>query len=84
MAHGGEAISESVDDAAAHNMVSEPRAQFNRTTQDHPRKQPFMARQQPPSGRKPATKFAQLRKKMEQNKVRANVKKINVRKSGNR
>lgn len=43
-----------------------------------------MAQPGKPAGRKPATKFAQLRKKMEQNKVRANVKKINVRKSGNR
>jgi hypothetical protein len=44
----------------------------------------FMARSQQPAGRKPATKFAQLRKKMEQNKVRSKVRTTNVRKSGNR
>jgi hypothetical protein len=43
-----------------------------------------MANKQTPSGRKPATKFAQLRKKMEQNKARSNVKPMIVRKSGNR
>lgn len=43
-----------------------------------------MSRQQPQPSRKPATKFPQLRKKMEQNKVRANIKKTIVRKSGNR
>jgi hypothetical protein len=43
-----------------------------------------MARSQQPDGRKPATKFAQLRKKMEQSKMRAKVRTINVRKSGNR
>jgi hypothetical protein len=39
-----------------------------------------------PSGRKPATKFAHLRKKMDQSKARANVKTtaMHVRKSGNR
>jgi hypothetical protein len=43
-----------------------------------------MASSKPPAGRKPATKFAQLRKKMEQSKMRAKVRTINVRKSGNR
>jgi hypothetical protein len=35
-----------------------------------------MARQQRPTSRKPATKFAHLRKKMDQSKVRGNVKQI--------
>lgn len=43
-----------------------------------------MAQPGKPTGRKPATKFAQLRKKMEQNKLRTKVKTLNVRKSGNR
>jgi hypothetical protein len=43
-----------------------------------------MAQSQKPSGRKPATKFANLRKKMEQNKIRNQVKTMHVRKSGNR
>ncbi|MEX2316297.1 MAG: hypothetical protein WD669_04035 [Pirellulales bacterium] len=43
-----------------------------------------MARSQQPAGRKPATKFAQLRKKMEQSKMRTKVRTLNVRKSGNR
>jgi hypothetical protein len=43
-----------------------------------------MAQSQQPAGRKPATKFANLRKKMNQNKVRTKVKPMHVRKSGNR
>jgi hypothetical protein len=43
-----------------------------------------MAQSGKPAGRKPATKFAQLRKKMEQNKVRTKLRTLNVRKSGNR
>jgi hypothetical protein len=43
-----------------------------------------MAQSQKPDGRKPATKFAHLRKKMEQNKFRTKVKTLRVRKSGNR
>jgi hypothetical protein len=45
-----------------------------------------MSQSQKPTGRKPATKFAHLRKKMEQSKLRANTKMNNlrVRKSGNR
>jgi hypothetical protein len=43
-----------------------------------------MAQSQKPSGRKPATKFAQLRKKMDQTKARPKVKPMHVRKSGNR
>jgi hypothetical protein len=45
-----------------------------------------MSQPQKPMGRKPATKFAHLRKKMEQSKLRANTKMNNlrVRKSGNR
>jgi hypothetical protein len=43
-----------------------------------------MSQSQKPGGRKPATKFAHLRKKMEQNKLRTNVKPMHVRKSGNR
>lgn len=43
-----------------------------------------MAQNQRPSGRKPATKFPQLQKKLDQSKVRANVKKINVRKTGHK
>ena len=45
-----------------------------------------MSQSQKPTGRKPASKFANLRKKMDQGKVRANVKATSqhVRKSGNR
>jgi hypothetical protein len=45
-----------------------------------------MAQPQKGAGRKPATKFANLRKKMDQSKLRANVKTqtLRVRKSGNR
>jgi hypothetical protein len=43
-----------------------------------------MAQSQKPGGRKPATKFANLRKKMDQNKNRAKTNNLRVRKSGNR
>jgi hypothetical protein len=43
-----------------------------------------MAQPQKGGGRKPATKFANLRKKMEQSKMRAKVQTLRVRKSGNR
>ena len=43
-----------------------------------------MAHSKKPTARKPATKFSQLRKQMEQNKVRHNVTKARVYKSGNR
>jgi hypothetical protein len=44
-----------------------------------------MSRSQKPIGRKPATKFAHLRKKMDRSKLRANTKTaMHVRKSGNR
>jgi hypothetical protein len=45
-----------------------------------------MSQPQKPAGRKPATKFAHLRKKMDQGKLRANTKTNNMRvkKSGNR
>ncbi len=43
-----------------------------------------MAQNQKPTGRKPATKFAHLRKKMTQTKDRANVRKSTGRKGGNR
>jgi hypothetical protein len=43
-----------------------------------------MARSQQPAGRKPATKFPQLRKKIEQNKTRVKVRTTNIRKSGGR
>lgn len=43
-----------------------------------------MSQSQKPAGRKPATKFAHLRKKMEQGKLRAKVNTLRVRKSGNR
>ena len=43
-----------------------------------------MTHHRKPTARKPATKFAHLRKKMEQTKLRANLKKMIVRKSGNR
>jgi hypothetical protein len=44
----------------------------------------MMAQSQKPAGRKPATKFAHLRKKMEQAKVRPKMPTLRVRKSGNR
>lgn len=43
-----------------------------------------MAQQRKPIARKPATKFAHLRKKMRQTKIKANVQKMVVHKSGNR
>ena len=43
-----------------------------------------MSQPQKPAGRKPATKFANLRKKMEQGKLRTKVNTMRVRKSGNR
>ena len=43
-----------------------------------------MANSKKPNARKPATKFSELRKKMEQNKTRHNVTKARVYKSGNR
>jgi hypothetical protein len=43
-----------------------------------------MAQPQKQPGRKPATKFANLRKKMDQNKIRTQNKTMHVRKSGNR
>jgi hypothetical protein len=43
-----------------------------------------MAQPQKGAGRKPATKFPNLRKKMDQNRVRAKVQTMRVRKSGNR
>jgi hypothetical protein len=43
-----------------------------------------MSQSQKPAGRKPATKFANLRKKMDQNKVRTKANNLRVRKSGNR
>jgi len=43
-----------------------------------------MAQSQKPSGRKPATKFAHLRKKMDQSKLRTKMNTMRVRKSGNR
>jgi hypothetical protein len=45
-----------------------------------------MAQPQKGAGRKPATKFPNLRKKMEQSKLRTKVKvqALRVRKSGNR
>jgi len=43
-----------------------------------------MSHSQKPAGRKPATKFAHLRKKMQQSKLRTNIKPMHVRKSGNR
>jgi hypothetical protein len=46
--------------------------------------EPMMAHSQKPAGRKPASKFAHLRKKMEQSKLRTKVKTMHVRKSGNR
>jgi hypothetical protein len=43
-----------------------------------------MTNSKKPNARKPATKFSHLRKKMEQNKLRVNVTKSRVYKSGNR
>lgn len=45
-----------------------------------------MSHSQKPIGRKPATKFAHLRKKMDQSKLRSNAKITaqHIRKSGNR
>jgi hypothetical protein len=43
-----------------------------------------MAQNQKPGPRKPATKFPNLRKKMDQAKVRPKVPTLRVRKSGNR
>jgi hypothetical protein len=43
-----------------------------------------MAQPQKPGPRKPATKFANLRKKMDQTKVRPKMPTLRVRKSGNR
>jgi hypothetical protein len=43
-----------------------------------------MAQPQKQPGRKPATKFAHLRKKMDQVKVRPKMPTLHVRKSGNR
>lgn len=43
-----------------------------------------MSQHRRPSVRKPATKFAHLRKKMEQNKLRGNVMKNTVRKTPNK
>ncbi len=45
-----------------------------------------MSDSQKPAGRKPATKFAELRKKMDKSKLRATMKTnaMRVRKSGNR
>jgi len=43
-----------------------------------------MSSSQKPNDRKPASKFANLRKKMEQGKLRTKMKTAHVRKSGNR
>jgi hypothetical protein len=43
-----------------------------------------MSQPQKPTGRKPATKFGHLRKKMEQGKLRTKMNNLRVRKSGNR
>jgi hypothetical protein len=43
-----------------------------------------MSHSQKPTARKPATKFAHLRKKMEQGKLRTKMNTLRVRKSGNR
>ncbi|HJQ81645.1 MAG TPA: hypothetical protein VJ828_16905 [Lacipirellulaceae bacterium] len=43
-----------------------------------------MSQSKKPGGRKPATKFAHLRKKMDQSKLRPKVQPMHVRKSGNR
>jgi len=43
-----------------------------------------MANSKKPTARKPATKFPNLRKLMEQKKIRQNVAKGRVHKSGNR
>jgi hypothetical protein len=43
-----------------------------------------MAQPQKPNGRKPATKFAHLTKKMDKGKLRTKMAAQHVRKSGNR
>ena len=43
-----------------------------------------MARPQKPDGRKPATKFPNLTKKMDKSKAKVANNKLHVRKSGNR
>jgi hypothetical protein len=43
-----------------------------------------MAQSQKPAGRKPATKFPQLQKKMAKNQLRTKAASQHVRKSGNR
>ena len=43
-----------------------------------------MAQNRKPTGRQPATKFAHLRKKMQQTRIKTNVQKTIVHKSGNR
>jgi hypothetical protein len=43
-----------------------------------------MSQPQKGAGRKPATKFSHLRKKMDQNKLRTKMQTMRVRKSGNR
>lgn len=43
-----------------------------------------MSQSQKPAGRKPATKFPNLRKKMEKGKLRTKMAAQHVRKSGNR
>ena len=43
-----------------------------------------MSQSQKPTGRKPAAKFAHLRKKMDQTKLRTKMSNLRVRKSGNR
>jgi hypothetical protein len=43
-----------------------------------------MGQPQKGAGRKPATKFANLRKKMDQSKMRSKIPTLRVRKSGNR
>ena len=43
-----------------------------------------MSQSKKPAGRKPATKFAHLRKKMDHSKLRPKVQPMHVRKSGNR
>jgi hypothetical protein len=43
-----------------------------------------MAQNKRPTNRKPATKFAHLRKKMEKGKLHGSVKKIGVRKTGHK
>jgi hypothetical protein len=43
-----------------------------------------MSQSQKPAGRKPATKFANLRKKMDKSQLRTKMASQHVRKSGNR